>query len=155
MPSTGGPTAGRLLARKPAVSACARLLHRIPLRAWRFTAPTSRTRQSVGNRTAAEAAGCPAVVDWRRPAALPATTAPTPRARLPAGLRRHHATQRGQKRLSSIVRIRGCRLIPATRMEAGQLARRRMDATRAARRCRPRRSAPPDHVIRRGRASCR
>ena len=64
--------------------------------------------------------------------ALHATAAPAHRARLPAGLRRHHPTQRGQQRLSSILRVPGRRLIPARGMEARPLARRGMDATRSA-----------------------
>jgi hypothetical protein len=54
------------------------------------------------------------------------------RARLPASLRRHHSTQRGQQRPSSILRVPGRRLIPARGMEARPLARRDMYATRSA-----------------------
>ena len=81
-----------------------------------------------------------------------ATTAPTRRARLPG--RPSPASLNPTRPVRAFIDRSDStnQRIPASRMEAGQLARRRMDATRAARRCRPRRSAPPDHVIRRGRA---
>ena len=53
----------------------------------------------------------------------------------------------GQQRFSSILRVSGCRPLPARRMETRQLARRRMDATRSARPRRPGWTAWPNHLI--------
>ena len=105
-------------------------LHRVPSFQW--SVETRRRRPSPRRR---------------RPHTLRRSAAPPHRSRLPESVRRHHPAQQGQQRFLSILRVSGCRPLPARRMETRQLARRRMHATRSARPRRPGWTAWPNHLI--------